>query len=791
MTMKYCIHCNNKLGRNIESKFCCIGCEIAYILSNSISLSIHNKICRSLRINSQMKVTKVKNDFNYSEYVNSFSTDPTKHQIYLIIDGIHCGGCILSIENALRKQPGVINARLNMSTKRLSLEWRGEKEYVFSLINILENLGYKVTAFTIETQEIEREHEERRLLKCLTVAGFATVQVMMLSVAVWAGSKYNNIGEYTRVLIHIMSAIITIPSVVYAGMPFFKSAWKALKNYRSNMDVPISISAIMATLLSIQETVISSKYAYYDAAIGLIFILLIGRYLDLKIRNLTRKKAHEIISRQSDVVTIFDNGKLRQISTKNVSIGDIAFVGCGEKINIDGVVIEGKGEVDNSIITGETIPKKVNLDSFVYAGSINLGEALKIRITKIGSNTVLGEIIKLIENAEQGRAKYVQLADKVASYYTPVVFTVAILTFVLWKFFLNSSYNDAILYSIAVLIITCPCALGIAVPIVQVISSLNLMQDGILIKSADALERMAKIDTVIFDKTGTLTFGKPQLLNADAVSEEKMRLISYIAAYSRHPLCLAVKVCNIIPVDSINLRVKEEKGMGLEATIDNNQVYLGNREWCNITSDTVEKDNYLEMWFRYNQEEPVRLIFQDKLRPEAPEVVGQLQQMGYECVILSGDHELAVSHIAGLLDIKHYKALLKPQDKYNFIETLQKQGKKILMIGDGLNDSAALKIADASISPASAMAISQNNSDIVFQSNLGSIIKILFLAEKSAKLVKQNFVISFVYNILAVPIAVSGFITPIIAAIIMSTSSLLVVLNSMRLHFKNRGCYEK
>ena len=777
----HCLHCNNPIPLSTQSSFCCFGCNTAYSFINKLKLDKYYEYCRNIYYKNPMKVNEIENNLDYLEHVTT--RENQSHQIVLLIDGIHCGACIWLIENTLNKQTTIKNARLNLSTNRLTIEWNGKKNLINEFVKIVEKLGYKATPFSADQMLVKSLEQQKELLKRLVVSGAVSAQIMMLSVAIWAGNIQTSMGEYMRLMLHLFIAIITIPAVIYSGMPFFKSALTALKNKHSNMDVPISVGTITATIISIQETFHHSDYTYYDAAISLIFILLIGRYLDLKVRNQANEAAHKLILNQPVSVTIFEDNKYKLINIKKALAGQIALVTIGERIPVDGIIIEGNSEIDNSIINGETIPLKVSVGDNVFAGSINLSGILKIKITKTADNTTLNEIIKLIENAKQIKSQYINIADKIASFYTPVVFTTAIFTFILWYYFFCIPITKALLYAISVLIITCPCALGLAVPIVQVVAVLKLMKNGILVKSQNTLEKLTSITDIIFDKTGTITYGTPQWLNKDEFNDELLQIIASVARYSKHPIMKAV-INATSDNNFLDVKVTEHQGMGLTALVNQMEVKIGNRILCNI-QDEEHNDHYLETWFKYGNTVK-RLIFEDKIRAEAKDVIQNLKEHDYKLSLLSGDRNEVVAKIASQVKIEKFAGLLRPEDKYNMIKQMQKDGKKVLMIGDGLNDSPALQIADVSLSPSTAIAISSSNSDIVFQQDLYSILICLSTAKKSIKLIKQNFLLSFIYNVLTVPIAVIGLITPLIAAIAMASSSIIVVLNAIRLNLNHK-----
>ncbi|MDE3061116.1 MAG: cadmium-translocating P-type ATPase, partial [Pseudomonadota bacterium] len=476
--------------------------------------------------------------------------------------------------------------------------------------------------------------------------------------------------------------------------------------------------------------------------------------------------------------TVRDGGQLRALPIRDVKPGMRLLAAAGEKIAADGMVAAGASDIDTSLITGETVPQPVAPGSKVFAGMINLSAPLEIDVLAASEHSLLADIIRLMENAEQGQAKYVRLADKVAGLYTPVVHVLALGTFLGWLA-MGLAWQKALLIATTVLIITCPCALGLAVPAVQVLASSRLFRHGMLLKSGSALERLAVIDTVVFDKTGTLTLGRPELANRDGIGERQLQLAASLASHSRHPLSRAVAAA--WKGDVLPLAVTEEPGNGLSAVYNGKAVRLGRRDWCGNAS--APTDQHLELWLAVEGEAPVRFTFADMLRLDAKETVRRLRDNKLRLILLSGDREPVVRAVAESLGIADYAAGINPVDKSARIRALAAEGRKVLMVGDGLNDAPSLAAAYVSMSPSTAMDITQNAADIVFQGErLSPVPEAWEVAKASARLVKQNFALSFLYNVLAIPLAVAGMVTPLIAAIAMSSSSIVVVANAMRLN---------
>lgn len=692
---------------------------------------------------------------------------------YFLVEGLHCPSCIREIEGALQKNPIIKNARLNLTTQRLAVEWSGESQDAEAnsdkVIGTLKDLGFKGYLFKDDPSVAEGDKESRWLLICVAIAGFATVNIMLLPLSNW------------------LPALIALPACAVAGMPFFRSAWGSLKARSLNMDVPISLAVILSLAMSVMQTLNQGTDTYYDAAVMLLFFLLIGRFLDRKMRNHARATAHSLMSyRPSSATVIMENGNTTNCAIELLKTEMTVRVAAGDRIPVDGVIIRGTSEVDNSLVTGETIPVKSTIGDKVFAGTMNVNGALDIRITALSGKTLLDEIIGLMETAEQGRAKYVRLADKAAQIYAPAVHLLALATFSGWMIFSSVGWEQSLITAIAVLIITCPCALGLAVPVVQIVASSRLFKSGILVKAPDGLERLAEIDTIAFDKTGTLTLGQPEIANADDIAPADLELAASLAKTSTHPLCRALIVAcheRDIPTIATTSPLHEEPGMGLKATIDGREVRLGNRDWCEVPMDIQDNSRYSELWLKVEGRDAVFLAFRDRLRKDAAQVIAWFQNKGFDILLLSGDRPDVVSDVAKKLGIADYLGAAKPQDKIDRLEKLKAEGKKILMVGDGMNDAPALRASYVSISPSTASEVSQNAADFIFQSqNLDSIVRAYQVSHMSRKLVFTNFALAAIYNVIAVPFAAAGFLTPLIAAIAMSSSSILVTTNALRLN---------
>ncbi|MFO0992699.1 MAG: heavy metal translocating P-type ATPase [Hyphomicrobiales bacterium] len=709
---------------------------------------------------------------------------PGLKQIEFIVPQANCAACISTIERSLREISGVTKARVNLTARRVSVAWKDGSQEPQAFLDCLNGLGYTARPFDPrETGFMQDDAEGRRLLRALAVAGFAAANVMLLSVSVWSGTD-----PQTRDLFHWISALIALPAVIYAGIPFFSSAANALRHGRVNMDVPISLGVILASAMSLFETLHGAEHAFFDAAVTLLFFLLIGRYLDHMMRARARSAVSQLMTLAVSGATIVEaDGSRRFVANRGLAPGMLMAVAAGDRFAADGLIENGNSDVDRSIVTGESAPEAVAVGSEIQAGTLNLTGPLFVRITKAGPDTFLSELIRLMTAAEQGQSHYVRLADRLARYYSPVVHLLAGTTLVVWML-LGHGWHDALMAAIAVLIITCPCALGLAIPAVQVVASGALFRRGVLIKNGAALEKIAEIDTVVFDKTGTLTLGSPVMVGPPAVSSDTLSLAAGLARESRHPLSRALVAAagsrgiGPTPLDSVT----EKPGLGLMATWRGQTVKLGSRAWCGV-AEAGDDLGLLEIVLRVGTGMPVIFSFEDSLRPAAKATIAELRRQGLAVEMLSGDRAAAVARAAGDLGIGMVYSRMSPQAKLAHVEQLATAGKKVLVVGDGINDAPALAAGFVSMAPATASDVGRTAADVVFMGqSLAPVGWLRAVSLAAQAIARQNIVLALGYNLLAVPIAMLGLVTPLIAALAMSSSSILVITNALRLGWRVR-----
>lgn len=698
-------------------------------------------------------------------------------RLELAVRGMRCAGCMARIESGLRQMPGVEDARVNLSSAKLNVRWREGGVSAEQIVAKVNALGFEAFPYDPSAILSHDDAEGRFLLKCLAIAAFGASNVMFLSICVWAGVT-EEMGEATRTLFHWLSAVIAIPTALYAGRPFFRSALASLARGRANMDVPITLGILLALGLSMHAAMSGGRHAYFDAAVSLPFLLLIGRYLDHLLRRKARGAALDLAAMQTVTATrIGPDGRTERVAAGDVVPGDRLLLAVGERVAVDCVVEAGQGEADVSLVTGESAPVAIEVGDALRAGTLNLNGVLTLRAQRRVQDSLVADLARLFEAGQQNRGRYVRIADRAAQLYVPTVHGAALAVFIggmIWGIGAEAALTNAV----TLLIITCPCALGLAVPAVQIVATSRLFKAGILVKSGDALERLAEADMAVFDKTGTLTHGRPVLQNGTTIDAETLERAAQLARASRHPLSRALAAA--AGPGTVAEGVTEVAGQGLEAATDDGVIRLGRATFAG--ADGADDGEGSTLWFSRPGCKPVALVFRDTLRADARDSVAALRGLGLGVEMLSGDRAQPAAAVAQSLSIDRWQAAVDPEHKTAHLEELARHGHHTLMVGDGLNDAAALSLAHVSISPGTAVQATQNAADLILQGDgLRPIVEAVEVARQARRLVLQNFAFSALYNICAVPLAAMGMVTPLIAAVAMSGSSLVVMLNALRL----------
>lgn len=706
--------------------------------------------------------------FPLEEYVEP-GPDGTR-RLSLAVPDAYCATCIATIEGALSSMPGVHAARVNLGSRRVQIDF-DDAANLAEVPRVVERSGYRNHPLDPRDTD-DRDPALRELVSALVVSGFATAHTMFFSEAVWSGVE----GD-ARMLFYWLSALVAVPAIAYAGIPFFRSAWNALRAGRANMDVPIAVALIATTAISLVETRLGGAHAYFDASTMLLFFLLIGRTLDHLMRGQARNAA-------ANLARLAPRGALRMLNDGNTSFvrsADIVpgmrlLLRSGDRIPVDCTVSAGLGTADLSLVNGEAMPQEVKEGDALPAGGLIVGPALQVTALRPVQDSFLSRTTALMEAVEGARTRYRRIADRAADHYAPVIHLASLATLLAWLA-LGAGWRSAVLNAVSVLIVTCPCALALAVPIVHVVAAGRLFGRGILMKDGAALERLANVRHVAFDKTGTLTTGKLRLAGQVFGDPSLLTVAAGLAGASSHPLSTALAGACPMPVPA---GCVESAGQGVEARKDGIVWRLGSAAFCGAAPVSTTRPC---AWLSADGEPVAAFEFEDETRPEAMQVIGQLHRQGIQTHLLSGDREQAVSAMAAQLGIGDHHHAMTPQSKAEAIARMRESGQ-VAMVGDGINDAAALRAADVSFAPASAADAGRAAADFVLTNNrLDGVPYALWLARHADRLVRQNLGLSIAYNLIVLPLAAAGLVTPLWAAIAMSSSSMIVVLNAMRLRF--------
>lgn len=704
-----------------------------------------------------------------SRYLKGTSAGDQRFDV--MVKGARCAGCIAKIERGVRAVPGVRDGRLNLSTGKLVVT--GRKLEPETILRYVQDLGYDAQPFDAGEMLDAGAREGRFLLRCLAVAGFATVFTMGLTDAVWYGGADLS-GEARRNFFWLAGAV-AIPATIYSAQPFFRAAWRSIRAGRAGMDVPISLALLLSLGMSIYQAATNGPHTYFDASVMLTFLLLIGRYLDHRLRDRAQGAARHLLAMQTLLVRRrAPDGTVQTVPARELVPGDMVMLASGDRAPVNGVLANRGTELDLSLVTGEVLPQAVEQGALVQAGSVVTGMPVMLRVSARVEDSLIADLTRLLEAGQQVRNRYVRLADRAARAYVPGVFILSLAVMAGWLI-AGAPLASAVTSAITVLIITCPCALGLAVPAVQVVATERLFRRGMFVKSGDALERLAQIQKVVFDKTGTLTTGNPVLCDREQIAPEILYRAAKLARASRHPLACALTAA-AGPGEAAG-DVREVAGSGLERGAGAELERLGSAGWCG-----AENPGAVQLWYRRGTEAPAGFRFEDRIRLDARALVRDLEAKGLSVEMLTGDVPLIAASVAQEAGIAAWQAKVRPEQKARHLEALAKANVRALMVGDGLNDAAALAMAHVSIAPGTAADISQKAADMVLRgSDLMPIAEAIAVARKARRLVLENFALALAYNLTAIPLAALGMVTPLIAAATMAGSSLLVTLNALRL----------
>ncbi len=771
---------------------CCAGCEAVAnaIVDNHLEGFYDHRTANpatpeELLPESLRELTLYDNDELQKTFVQNLAGD--RREAALILEGITCAACVWLNERHVQALPGVISFQVNYSNHRAQLAWDNSQLNLSDVLKAISEIGYHAHPFDPGRQEALHKQERRQAIRRIGVAAVGMMQVMMMAVAMYLGAD-EGMSDSIRNLLRWASLVVATPVVLYSAQAFFRSAWRDLKFRQLGMDVPVSLAIGAAFLASIWATVRGVGEVYFDSVTMFTFFLLLGRFLELSARHKAGEIADELVRLVPATAHKKTADGIEPVPVTELTVGDEIVVKGGELIPADGVIVEGKTSVDESLLTGESLPLSKQLGDYLIGGSINRASPVTLKLEKLGQDTVLAGISRLLERAQAEKPEIAQLANRVAGWFVAVLLLVAVCVFSFWYW---REPANALWITLSVLVVTCPCALSLATPVAITATVGVLTKMGVLTTRGHALETLSSVTDMVFDKTGTLTRGKLFVTEIKILGKVSQMQVHALAAglesYSEHPIAVAIsagvkKSADVEVIESL-------PGMGILGRHEGQLLRLGNlsyvRQWHADFDDVTTTDTCI--YLATQDSMLARFELGDEIRSEAKEVVMALKQLGIKLHILSGDNEAAVAKVAGQLNIKTAFAKQLPDDKLAYVKNLQQQGRVVAMVGDGVNDAPVLAGADVSIAMGGGAQLAQASADMVLLSeNLNRLPQSIKRAKATLKIVRQNFIWAIGYNLLALPLAAAGYIAPWMAAIGMSFSSLFVVLNALRLRESRR-----
>ncbi len=772
--------------------FCCKGCQGVYHLLKSEGLdSFYDKLGdQKLDPATQKTDNEDLLKYDFEGFKNRYIKvrDDGLYEINLIIEGIHCSACVWLNEKILHKTDGIIEATINYSNHKAKVIWDPEIIKLSEIILKIRSIGYNAYPYDPSLQEARTKKEKNSFYARMLVAIFATMNIMWIAVAQYTGYFTGMEKKYKNIL-NIAEFVLATPTLFYSGWVFFKGAYYGLKNRFINMDFLVATGALLTYLYSIYAMITLKGEVYFDSVTMIITFVLVGKYLEVVSKKRAADTIDKILSTIPTEVYVIKNNTKSLIAVENVEIGDIIELKAGDKVVIDGVIVSGEGTFDESSITGESKPIFKKKGDEILSGSILTDSVIRYRATKRANDSLLSNITEILNDSITKKPKIEQLANKISGYFSITILTIAIITFIAW-FSLTKDFEKAFIIAISVVVVACPCALGLATPMATLVGVSKAIKKGILFKEARDIETMAKSTLVALDKTGTITQGKPSVVDKEFKKEFNINYLYSLVKSSKHPISKGVASYlenNFKDLKELELdNIKNIEAKGVVATINNHQLLGGNCELFkkfNIKCDIKSNDSLFI--FAIDKEIVAIFYLEDKIKPDSIKAISQIKEFGLKVVMLTGDSKEVAQKIAKKCNIDTYYAKLLPQDKADLIDKFHKDKEIVIMAGDGINDAIALSKSDIAIAMGSGADIAIEISDVVLlNDNLLSLARAIEISKRSYRAIKENLTLSIIYNTLAIPLAVAGYINPLFAALFMSLSSLIVVGNSMRIKFK-------
>ncbi len=802
-----CFHCGLPIGSDAdyrarldgaERRFCCFGCQSVCTAIFEVGLQgYYKRTPEGALLAPPPEPPKDIEIYDFDEVQQEFTICSGEiRDSQLLVEGIHCAACVWLIEHGLQRVPGVQFANVNLAAKRLHLRWDNRRSKLSDVIRALARIGYAAVPYDPESAEGIIKKANRAMLYRLFFAGFAMMNMLWISIALYSGANRDEFREF----FHWIGLALATPTLLYSGYPFYRGAFGGLRGGRLTMDLPIAIGLSVTYAYSFYVTVSTGKTGevYFDTVTNLIFVILIGRYLEGLFRHQAISATKRLMELQPRVAIVMREGEEQMTPIRGVKPGDRVLIKPGYKVPVDGFVLEGHSSVDESMLSGESAPVSKSIGAQVSAGTVNTSGALLVEVRSTMQDTTLAKIIRLVEEAQSSKAPIQRLADTIVPWFVLVTLVCATITFFIWN---TKDFEIALMAATSVLIITCPCALGMATPMSIAVASGLGAKHGILIKNGLVLETLSRVSHFVFDKTGTLTEGRmsiAQLHVATGVTKENiLRSAAAVERYSEHSVAKAI----VAEADAQQLSYRDiatkgfhvTAGLGVEARVEGKTVLLGSAEW--LTRRGIALDAELQAQAHELEAQAMSCVhvaiggahlavfaLADKLRGDARQLVGELRAAGIGMTLLSGDRRPVAEAIARQLGGMDVIAEVLPQDKDQVILQLQQRGAVVAMVGDGINDAPALIRADVGIALGSGTDVSVDSADIVLMYNeLDKVRLATLLSRRTLRTIKQNIGLSFVYNAIMVPLAMLAMVTPLVAAITMPVSSLVVIGNAARI----------
>lgn len=794
MSKVKCDHCHLEFSDSVmihdgEYRFCCNGCQgIFHLLKDEGLESFYAKM-GDTTLAPPTEQFEASSNFDTPAFHERFVTTTKEDlsQVSLVIEGIHCAACVWLNEKALHKMDGVIEAHINYTNNKARITWNPEIVKLSSIIDMIRAIGYNAFPYDASLQEIRANKERKEYYLRMAVATFATMNMMWIAVAQYAG-YFTGISQEIKTILNIAEWFLATPVLFYSGWVFYRGAYYGLKNSSVTMDLLVVTGSSLAYLYSIYITVFEKGEAYFDSVAMIITFVLFGKFLEVLSRKNAADTLDVIGKHIPREVSIVEGELIRSVDVNEVKEGDVILIRSGERSAIDGEVISGEGSFDESNLTGESEPIFKRLGDKIISGTTSIDALIHYRATKDFAHSTLSTLVNLLENAMAQKPSIEQLANRLSQHFSSTILFLAIGTFWSWYFWPHT-FDRSLMVGISVIIIACPCALALATPVATLVGLALGAKRGILFKSAAQIETMAQATMVVLDKTGTITMGRPEVIYATVHQSFDIKALYTLVSSSKHPISRGVmeyidRTEQEIESSTIE-EVRELPARGMIGRYNGAMIAGGNAllmQELGIDIDTVSDKSL----FYYAVDNTLMATYElrDLPKEKASESIQILHDLGLRVVMLTGDHEAAALRVANEVGIKEVYAHLTPEGKAAFVDQAHSEGHVVVMAGDGINDLLALAASDIAIAMGNGSDIAIEVSDVVLMhDSLTSLAESFAISRKTYRLIKQNLFISLVYNSITIPLAMMGYIIPLIAAISMSFSSLLVVGNSMRVRW--------